>query len=202
MKKTTIICVMALLCLNLSTINQSKSQENTLGHGSQPVIPFKQGEKLPDSFWEQQHLVYSKGKVIKQNLSAYRDKILILDYWATWCGSCIRHMGEAGSLQQEYGGLVAMVLVNCANTRDTPEKIDVLMKQSATGLSTIILDTLLTKQFPHRLVPHYVWIVNNAFTAATGSEFVNRNNIEVILDGQQKIKEAHNRRKSSITNKP
>lgn len=202
MKKTIFFTVMAMLCLNFYMTEQVKTQEISKAFPEQPITPFRQGEKLPESFWQQEHTVYADGKVSRQNLSAYKNKILVLDFWATWCGSCIRHLAEADSLQKKYEGQVAIVLVNCTNTGDTPLKVEQMMKKSGSHLKSITADSVLTKQFPHRLVPHYIWIANNTFTAATGSEFINSGNIDVLLTAQQKILEARKRHEMSITKKP
>lgn len=39
---------------------------------------------------------------IKQNLSQYQGKILIVNFWATWCPPCREEMPELSLLQQEY----------------------------------------------------------------------------------------------------
>ena len=42
----------------------------------------------------------SAGKV--HSLSGYRGKVLVLDFWATWCGPCIRAMPGLQSLHERY----------------------------------------------------------------------------------------------------
>lgn len=37
------------------------------------------------------------------NLSDYRGKVVLLNFWATWCSPCIREMPELDSLQQKFG---------------------------------------------------------------------------------------------------
>ncbi|RYD93697.1 MAG: TlpA family protein disulfide reductase [Sphingobacteriales bacterium] len=156
--------------------------------------PLKIGSKLPESFWMQEHLVYAKGKTIKQNLSQYRNKLLILDFWATWCSSCTHKFRYIDSLQKEYEGLAVVLLVDAKSTRDTPEKIAVTMKRFNDQLTTLMADTVLSQQFVHTSVPHYIWIAGGYFLAASGSEFMHKGNLDAILGRQQHLQKDRKRR--------
>ena len=39
---------------------------------------------------------------IKQNLNQYKGKIIVVNFWATWCPPCREEMPELSLLQQEY----------------------------------------------------------------------------------------------------
>lgn len=154
----------------------------------------KIGSKLPESFWMQEHLVYAKGKTIKQNLSQYRNKLLILDFWATWCSSCTHKFRYIDSLQKEYEGLAVVLLVDAKSTRDTPEKIAITMKRFDDQLTTLVADTILSQQFVHTSVPHYIWIAGGYFLAASGSEFMHKGNLDAILGRQRHLQKDRKRR--------
>lgn len=47
---------------------------------------------------------------IKQNLSQYKGKIIVVNFWATWCPPCREEMPELSLLQQEYKNKNVMVL--------------------------------------------------------------------------------------------
>jgi len=46
-------------------------------------------------------------------LSEQQDKIVLLNFWATWCGPCVREMPAFEKLHEEYGEDVAILAVNC-----------------------------------------------------------------------------------------
>jgi thiol-disulfide isomerase/thioredoxin len=46
----------------------------------------------------------------QQNLSEYKGKIIVLNFWATWCPPCREEMPELSQLQQEYKNRNVVVL--------------------------------------------------------------------------------------------
>jgi len=47
---------------------------------------------------------------IKQNLNQYKGKIIVVNFWATWCPPCREEMPELSLLQQEYKNKNVVVL--------------------------------------------------------------------------------------------
>ncbi|HEX3024864.1 MAG TPA: TlpA disulfide reductase family protein, partial [Chitinophagaceae bacterium] len=56
-------------------------------------------------------------------LSPFKNKHTIIDFWATWCSSCIHHFQQLDSLQKQYPQQLQVLLVNSKNSVDTKEKI-------------------------------------------------------------------------------
>ncbi len=64
------------------------------------------GFKLPDL----------KGREF--SLDQYKGKVVLLDFWATWCSPCRMTMPLLEKLQEEYRGNVALLAINLQEPKD------------------------------------------------------------------------------------
>ncbi len=179
MKKLTIYIVWALLCLNS-------------GANAQEIKPLKVGQKVPLAILQQKmpYINGNNGQTDSVALSAYKGKLLILDFWATWCSGCIYQFEKLEKLQQQYQDQIKVLLVNEANTKDKPQHIQGIFSGKnapfiKSDLSSIYNDTILGKLFPHPYLPHYAWIgPNGELLALTNADLVNEQAIKGLLAAQ------------------
>jgi len=68
----------------------------------------------------------ASGKAVK--LSDYRGKVVILDFWATWCGPCIASMPHTQEVAAHYKNQGVVVLASC--TSDDRKKFDTWVKRN------------------------------------------------------------------------
>lgn len=170
-----ILMISALLLMNTSLYPQNKVIK--------PTINLKIGDEVPDIRFEMVNDTLSSVK-----LSDFKGKLVILDFWATWCGSCISKFPEIKSLQQKFDERVKFILVNTKEA-DTRTKVnEFLRRKSLSGdefaLPTAIQDTVADFYFPHIRLPHYVWISpEGKVVAITGSAEVTEQNINAFIQG-------------------
>jgi len=119
----------------------------------------------------------------------FRGKMLILDFWATWCMPCVAFMPKAQLLQKEFEDRLRIIPVNSygSKTEETAEDIKKFFsKRKDLTFPSIVEDTLLRKLFPFLGIPHEVWIDRNGVViAVTGHEDVTEANIRAALEGRE-----------------
>jgi thiol-disulfide isomerase/thioredoxin len=52
------------------------------------------------------------------SLEQYRGKVVLLDFWATWCGPCRMIMPVLENLQKEYPDSLVLLAINLQESRD------------------------------------------------------------------------------------
>ena len=52
-------------------------------------------------------------------LSDYRGSVILLNFWASWCGPCVGEMPAFEQLNNEYGDEVVILAVNCMEDENT-----------------------------------------------------------------------------------
>lgn len=55
-------------------------------------------------------------------LSDQSDKVVILNFWATWCSPCVGEMPAFQRLYDEYGDTLAVLAVNCMEDKASVDK--------------------------------------------------------------------------------
>lgn len=52
-------------------------------------------------------------------LAEQSGKVVLLNFWATWCGPCVGEMPAFEKLYGEYGDKVSILAVNCSEDKET-----------------------------------------------------------------------------------
>lgn len=69
-------------------------------------------------------------------LSEMRDKYVLLNFWATWCGYCVVEMPDLQKLQDTYKDDLLIITINVGEDKETVQKF---MKENNLDL-TVALD--------------------------------------------------------------
>ncbi len=174
MKKTTSILVMAALCLFL---NEAKAQ-------SQPIHNVQIGQKIPEVTLTNIH----NYKTSKLNLADFNTKLIIIDFWATWCTACIANFPKMEQLQNQYKGEVQFLKVTYQKEAEALPFLEKLYKEKPSVIPGVTDDKQLHQLFPHQYLPHYVWIdQTGTLIATTSSREVNQENIDKVLNNTKEV---------------
>lgn len=73
------------------------------------------------------------GKTIK--LSEMRDKNVILNFWATWCGYCVLEMPDLQKLQEKYKDDLLILTVNVGESKEVVQKF---MEENNLNLAVVL----------------------------------------------------------------
>ncbi|TDQ79460.1 thiol-disulfide isomerase/thioredoxin [Sphingobacterium yanglingense] len=113
-----------------------------------------------------------------------KDKLLILDFWATWCAPCVYYLPKMDSIQREFGNRVQVVTVTRQSEKTVRDffKLQEQREAHVSPLPKIFDDKALQELFPHNTVPHYVWIKDGKVVVI--SEEVTRKGVEAVLKGE------------------
>jgi thiol-disulfide isomerase/thioredoxin len=174
MKKTILISVLAALCLNFSA--NSQTNRNIFK-------PLNIGDTIPRSAWSMPlQVLNNQGENRTISLNDYRGKLIMLDFWATWCGSCIANMPKTDSLQSKFQHDFSVVMLTAQDNKT----VQAFLKRTAYKPNGTIVtnEKGFSELFPHQIIPHYVWIDSKGvYLGATDISEVNSGRIKSLLAG-------------------
>lgn len=160
MKKVTLL----LMLLALTSISYAQSQLNI-------------GDTIPEI--QLTELLNSTTK--ETSLSDLKGKIIVLDFWATWCGPCIPAMKNLIKLQDEFPNELQVIGI----AEDKPERLQRFIDNSPSkvwfGLNTEALKQL----FPYRILSHAI-IINpeGKVVAITSTDTITKEIIQKVKNGE------------------
>jgi cytochrome c biogenesis protein CcmG/thiol:disulfide interchange protein DsbE len=96
------IVLSIVLALSVYTFSGDKNENKNKVINTDNVVIKLDGDKAPDF-----SLKSVDGKTIK--LSDYKGKVVIIDFWATWCGPCRRGIPDLVSLQTQFKNDIVII---------------------------------------------------------------------------------------------
>lgn len=116
-------------------------------------------------------------------VSDFKGKLLLLDFWATWCAPCRAMMPRLDSLQGVFGDRLVVLPVAYERAAVVQPMLQAMKRTANISLPMLTGDTTLVKLFPHRALPHEVWLLDGRVLAITEDNAVTGENIRLALAG-------------------
>lgn len=131
------------------------------------------GEKVPDYIFSE--CLNNGSKEIA--LNKLKGKVILLEFWATWCSPCISEMKKLDVLQKQFQDELIIIAIS-------DEKISRLQKyvnSTQTNLK-IASDSVHRAIFPYKIIPHSILIDKDGIVRAiTNPENLNKKIIENLI---------------------
>ncbi len=136
------------------------------------------GSIVPD--FEIPKIINSASRTAK--ISDFKSQLLIVDFWEPSCAGCVIALPKMESLQKNFGDKIKILPVSAM----PGIFITKFWKQNSITknltLPSVVEDLAFSKYFKHKFIPHEIWIYKGKVVAITSGEFVNKTNIQKILD--------------------
>ncbi len=107
------------------------------------------------------------------SLSENKGKVILLNFWATWCGPCVGEMPAFQKLDEKYGDEVMILAVNCMEDRET---VDRFIKETGYNFPIaydeegVVSYTYPSSGIPYTLVIGKDGVVKNIYVGAADAD--------------------------------
>lgn len=155
------------------------------GQQVNPALDTFSGLQIGDPFPDLtvRNLMNTKDNVL--HLKDYSDRLLVVDFWSTGCGSCVAALPKLAKLQQKFGTRMKILAVTAERKAQVQAFWNRNNNLKKLNLPIAVDDTLLSKYIRHRFVSHVAWIYKGKVIALTNVEYVDSNMINKVLSGQK-----------------
>ena len=174
-----------LLCFmlfNLSTAQAQSSEDGKAAEGQIMIKPLQIGDTIPEELWNMplQVVNHPEGKDTI-TLHDYRDKkLIILDFWSSWCGPCVRSLPHINKLHDERSNDFSILLV----TRDDPDRITKFerrIKDDYKQQIPYVKNPILESYFPFKSLPQNVWINSRGLVVCIAmGDVITSQNVDIL----------------------
>jgi thiol-disulfide isomerase/thioredoxin len=122
-------------------------------------------------------------------INSFHGKLLILDFWGTWCAPCRTFLKKADSIQKQFNGQLVILPVTDEDSSTTMKFVNSYKKINGIDIFSAVRCSYFNNFFPHIYVPHEVWIDQmGKVIAITDESEVTPEKVQKALEGQASFK--------------
>lgn len=138
------------------------------------------------------------GKIV--DLAAYRGKVVIVTFWASWCGYCLKELPVLDALQKQVGDTWLQTIA--VNVEDPPETYRLMMRQmrdysllQARDRNGDIAKTYSVTSYPN------LWIIDTQGKVASHHVGYGPGSLQSIIDEIKRLltEEMHRQQQATTT---
>ncbi|MCG2793420.1 MAG: TlpA family protein disulfide reductase [Weeksellaceae bacterium] len=144
----------------------------------------KIGDPVPESFWTTPlKTVNHPQKTIK--LSEDKNKLILIDFWSTWCSACLMSLPEVEALQQKFRDKIKILPVSSQDKSALDKFFSSPNGKKYKSMMSTYEDKKLHELFPHAGVPFIIWIKDGKFFNSTDAGQLTEQTINEVLNGDK-----------------
>lgn len=192
-KAGSLLFLMTMLVSHLAAQSSENLQEGI--NEEDKIQPLQVGDEIPEEVWELplQMINHPEEKQVI-TLNEYRDKkVIILDFWATWCGSCLAKLPNLQRGVANYEEEIELIPVTYESKGDVEDFFNITknvrLKRLWGNLTSIVDDEILKKHFPHNALPFIVVIRSGQVVDFPPSSLVDEDYLKSIINNSLRSKE-------------
>ena len=193
LKVIAIPCIMVIAVFYSLCLSAQTPRKDSGADALTTINQLRVGDIIPQSLWHYTFPIINHPDGLENlKLNDLRGKkLIILDFWATWCKSCIDGFPNLEMLKKSYPDELEILLVNSKQTKDTKQRIDNFLSKNKEQhnyhltIPYVLEDTIFQALFEHRSIPHVVWLDGDLqYLGASYGHDVNKKNIDLFLSHQ------------------
>lgn len=176
------ICYLLLITpflVSMFSLSAQTSRKNSGADGQTEVNSLEVGDPIPAELWNLSLSVVNNptGKKDIKLADFKNKKLIILDFWATWCSPCIKMLPKLEEFRGKYGNDLVLLAIS----DESKEKIQTFANRNNNPVFTVYGNQTLKKYFPHRFLPHSIWIADGKLLLSNSSDYITDGNIQKAI---------------------
>jgi len=98
------------------------------------------------------------------SLSDFRGKVVLINFWATWCGPCVKEMPDIQKLSEAYSDDLVVLAINCNESKN---KVEEFINANGYTFRVGLDSGEVQKLYPTRGIPYTIVINANGVITQT-----------------------------------